>query len=386
MDREGFLARVAARLDMPLAQATNALDGLRAHLEDAAAAGRERGESPADAERRAVERMGDPDLLGRELTRAHRARRPLLAVIGGSVRAAANETARASMQGAILIVVSVPLGLVIAGGALHAVGRDYGSLLAGSVLSVLLTWLGFGVVGWTLPGRITDLSGRDHDVVRRVVALTGLVVSSLFLWLVVDFRLDDVLAVGLPLAPLAFVLVALSVPVAPRFHVGMRETLGLGVLLILPLAVLGVLTATPRGVDSWSADLASFGVPAEETWLGNGTVRVDWETGFGPETVDISMPADAAERLSTLEVEVWPVDIVDGVMRFGAAPLVTAVSSAGAETTLRYVVPSPQRPLETIRILVGGERDGTRIVIDQDLARLQTQSWNGTLARWWFGD
>ena len=388
MDRETFLAHVAARLDMPAAEALETIDELRGHLEDAVANGRDHGESAADAERHAVERIGDPDLLGRELTRAYRARRPLLAVIGGSVRAATSESLRAWMQVILVIIVAGPLGLAIAGWVLHAVGRDYGSMLTGPALSAVtvgLVWLGFAAVGRALPGRITDISGRDHDAVRPAVAVTGLVVSSLLLWLVVSFELDTVTSIGLPLAPIVFALVALAVPAQPRVRMGVRETLAIGLLLIAPVALLGVVTATSPREDAWSADLAGLGMPAEEAGLGMATVQADWQTWGEHGVVDVSMTEDVAGSLESLRVEVWPVVVQDEVMRFGPEPLVTAVEQALAETSLVYLAPTPRHTVDTVRVLVGVKPDGTRVLLDQDLSVEPTQPWLGTLAEWWFG-
>ena len=388
MDREAFLAHVAARLDMPAPNALETIDELRGHLEDAVANGRDHGESAADAERHAVERIGDPDLLGRELTRAYRARRPLLAVVGGSARAAASESLRAWMQVILVTVIAGSLGLAVASAVLHAIGRDYGSMLTGPALSAVtvgLVWLGFAAVGWALPGRITDLSGRDHDTVRRVVALTGLVVSSVALWLVLSFQLDAVTAIGLPLAPIVFALVALAVPAEPRIRIGLRETLAIGLLLVVPVAFLAIVTATSPRNGEWTADLGSLGVPPEESGIGMGTVQATWETWGRAEAVDVSMPEALAGTLQSLRVEVWPIVFEDGMMRFGPAPLATTVEEAAADTTLNYAAPSLRRPVDTVRVLVGVEPDGTRVLLDQDLSPEPTQPWQGTLADWWFG-
>ena len=370
MDREAFLAQVAARLDMPAPNALETIDELRGHLQDAVANRRDHGESAADAERHAVERIGDPDLLGRELTRAYRARRPLLAVVGGSVRAAASESLRAWMQVILVIVIAGSLGLAVASAVLHAIGRDYGSMLTGPALSavaVALVWLGFAAVGWALPGRITDLSGRDHDTVRRVVAMTGLVVSSLALWLVLSFQLDAVTAIGLPLAPIVFALVALAVPAEPRIRIGVRETLAIGLLLVVPVAFLAIVTAhlAPERRMDRGPRLArhAAGGGRGSAWR---TVQADWETGDGHEAVDVSMPEAAAGTLESLRVEVWPVVFEDGLMRFGPAPLATTVEPAAAETSLAYAAPSLRRPVDTVRVLVGVESDGTRVLLDQE--------------------
>jgi hypothetical protein len=304
------------------------------------------------------------------------------------VRAATTESLRAWMQVVLVIIVAGPLGLAIASWVLNAVGRDYGPMLTGPALSAVtvgLVWLGFAAVGWALPGRITDISGRDHETVRPAVAVTGLVVSSLVLWLVVSFELDAVTAIGLPLAPVVFALVALVVPAEPRIRIRVRETLAIGLLLIAPVALLGVVTATSPREDAWSADLGGLGMPAEEVGLGMATVHADWQTWGEHGVVDVSMTEEVASSLESLRVEVWPVVIEDEVMRFGPEPLVTTVEQALAETSLVYLVPTPRRTVDTVRILVGVQSDGTRVLLDQDLSVEPTPPWLGTLSEWWFG-
>ena len=67
MDRETFLAHVAAGLGMPIADAAEAIEELRVHLQDAAAGLQERGVAPGEAERTAVERMGEDPASSRRI-------------------------------------------------------------------------------------------------------------------------------------------------------------------------------------------------------------------------------------------------------------------------------------------------------------------------------
>src|SRR5262245_1305552 len=101
-----YLERLETHLRMPPDAAGNVLDELAAHIDDAITAGIAEGLTPADAERRALERPGPPDGLGSALRRAHQTRRRLLAAAGSGVWHGAQGTVRGYLGGYIL---SLPL-------------------------------------------------------------------------------------------------------------------------------------------------------------------------------------------------------------------------------------------------------------------------------------
>jgi hypothetical protein len=393
MDRETFLAHVAARLDIPGDAAQEAIDELRGHLEDTAAGLREGGEPGVDAERRAVARMGDPDSLGRELTRSYRARRPLLSVIGGSVWAAGAEAVRAWFLVLIVLAIAGLLGLVVATAILGALDRVYGSLLTGriaSVSTVLLSVTAFASVGWTLPARITDLSGRPFERVRPVVAVAGFLASSAILWFAVNLELDDLLAVGLPVGPVAFLLVAARAPEERPYRPGVLTAVALGLALVVPTALLaiGSALAAPQSAG-WTTDLSTLGITQEDAGLEGIDATVSWDTWNGgrAETLDFGVQdiTDGTPRPDRLRAEVWRASVGDGVLRLEPVPLVATEHAFGDDVSLRWLMPTLRTPVETVRTLVAVMPDGSRVLLDQDLDLRPTPRWNGTLAAWWFG-
>lgn len=386
MDRETFLAHVAARLDMPAPAATDALDELRLHLVEAEEAELAGGASRAEASRRAVERMGDADRLGRELTRAHRARRPLLQYVSGALWDVGFEAWRAYLLAIVVLVVSVGLALPVTSTLLNAFGRGYGSFLTGpwaSVGIVALTWLGFAAAGWELPRRLADRTGRDLERVRMVTAVAGLASSSVALWAVISIQLDAILAVGLPVAPFVFAAVALRAPGSPRFRPGAVPAVLLGLALVPVAVVLGVLSATPVPSD-WTADTSSFGLAPEAAGIDPADVAVGrWTRDGGVTEVDVSLTSPADAQVASVIVEAWPAEVVDAVMQFGPVPIATVTRAAGTEAPLELVVPALRHPVETVTIVVGVLPDGRRVVLDTDLSLEETPPWHGTLWEWW---
>ena len=244
---------------------------------------------------------------------------------------------------------------------------------------------GFAYLGWVLPARVAGPAVRSVLGVRRAVALLGLAVGSVIVWFLVPVAMDPVLAVGLPLGPVAFALAALRAPERPTFRVGFVPAVIGAAVLFVPMTLLALATTTDSSSSGWFADTSPIGDAPAAT----NTVGVDWTVpygGPGEVTVDAGEAANAvAARFPTLRVEVWPARVLDGVVRFGAAPLVTVRAATEPVTTLRYSLPRLRDPMTTATFVVWIAPDGRRVILGENLDLARTPPWTGTLAEWWTG-
>lgn len=393
-ERDAFLASVRSRLDLPDAVARDVLEELAGHLEDAAAELRAAGLSADDAERRAIGRLGDARALGTALARARRGRRQLLAAVGGGIRAVLAEGIRTWVFFALAFSLTAILALPAASIIRLLLGlRSTSSMLGGmpgSLATVGAVVGGFAYLGWILPARVAGPAVRSVRGVRRAVALLGLVVGSGVLWFLVIVAMDPVLAIGLPLGPVAFALAALRAPERPTFRVGFVQAVVGAAVLFVPMTLLALATATDARPDNWMADTSPIGDAPAATDVENTALGISWSgpdgRGWAEVTVDAgNAAATVATRLPTLRVEIWSVRVVDGVVRFGSAPLVVKPAPTEPITTLEYSLPALRDPVTTMTFVVGIAPDGRRVVLGENLELVRTTPWTGTLADWWTG-
>jgi hypothetical protein len=389
--RDAFLVDVRARLDLPDEIAHDVLEELAGHIEDAVAELRAAGLSSEDAERRAIGRLGEPGPLGIDLARARRGRRQLLAALGGGVQAVIVEGIRTSLFLALVFVLAAMLALPMASTLLHLIGRSTSSYFGGplgSLVTVAAVAAGFAYLGWILPARVAGPAVRSVRGVRRPVAVLGLAVGSILVWSLVSVAMDPVLAVGLPLGPVAFALTALRAPRRPTFRLGVVPALVGAAVLFIPMTLIALATTTDSSSSGWTADTSLIGA---EPAIGSveGTLNLDW--GFpgvepGGVTVD-SGPAGAAlaARLPTLQLEIWPAQVLDGVVHFGSRPLVTYAPQTEPGTTFQYSLPHLRDPVTTATFVIGIAADGRRVVLGSNLDLSRTPPWTGTLLEWWTG-
>jgi len=395
-ERNAFLASVRSRLDLPDAIARDVLEELAGHLEDAAAELRAAGLSADDAERRAIGRLGDARALGTELARARRGRRQLLAAVGGGIRAVLAEGIRTWIFLAVLASLTAILALPAASIVRLLLGlRSTSSMLVGMPGSLATAGVvvgGFAYLGWILPARFAGPAVRSVRGVRRAVALVGLAVGSAILWFLVPVAMDPVLVVGLPLGPVAFALTALRAPERPTIRVGFVPAVIGAAILFLPMTLLA-LAATDPPLDNWMADISPIGDVPAATDIENTALAITWSRSYGvpyggqAEVTVVAGDAAAtvAARLPTLRVEVWSARVVDGVVRFGSAPLVVQPAPTEPITILHYALPALRDPLTTMAFVVGIAPDGRRVILDGKWDLVRTPPWTGTLAEWWTG-
>jgi hypothetical protein len=411
LDRETFLAEVQTRLDLPDPMAAEAIEEVAAHIYDGAAELREQGDTPDDAERRAVRRLGDPHELGASLSRARRGRRRLLAAVGGGIRAVVVEGGKVSLF-LLAAEVLATLAIVVAVLALGSPGNLPGGLDSTSMTYYYATrltpWASVGPValvitvsaylGWVLPAQIARSTVRSVAAVRRPVAIVGMAVGSMLIWFVLPLSLDPVLAIGYPLAPLAFVVAALRALAKPQFRPRVRGLLALAAVFIIVTAAELVVVITPGG-HTLDTDFSTIGERPEAVGLVSGSVAVStWPVDSGSKATSIrrltifdvsDQPDDVRAVLPNLQVEVWPVAMRDGVLRAGAAPLSVVPTRAEPNSHIDWSIPHPRTSVIVATFVVGITTDGRRVVLPNELDELDigtTPPWRGTMASYWFGN
>jgi hypothetical protein len=96
---DAYLDALAAALDLPSQERLEVRDEIGAHLLDLRSELAEAGLTDEMAAEEALRRLGPPDLLGRELTRARQTHRALLAAVGGATWAATGAPSGGSSSG-----------------------------------------------------------------------------------------------------------------------------------------------------------------------------------------------------------------------------------------------------------------------------------------------
>jgi hypothetical protein len=407
-DRDAWLARVAASLDLPDSMAADVLEELAGHLDDASAAWRDAGIDPVDADRRAVRGLGDPGALGRDLGRARRRGRFLLAAVGGAVRGTVVFGIWAWLVLWLVTALIGVLGMTIASTILHAAGSSTSSYFGGpggSLVTVGITLAWFAWLGRILPARVATSTRRSVRGVRVALGAAGLVVGTVALWSFVGTDMDPILAVGLPLGPVAFLVAAVRAPDDPSLRLGSRPavTLALGALALV-IAVVGALaTTTPSQDGGWEADLSALGADPGSYPIFAAT---DYSMGWGGSYLasvgdgrraalverasltigDEAQAAAFARQFPVLQVELRTASVVDGHLLIGATPLAVASSPMSAQTEVQLDLPVLRTPLDVTTLTVAIAPDGTRVIIGGPDGPFSTPRWHGTLAAWWFGD
>jgi hypothetical protein len=268
----------------------------------------------------------------------------------------------------------------IASSILHLAGTSTSSYFGGplgSGVTVLAVLGGSAYLGWVLPARIATPAVRSVRGVRRPVAALGLAIGSAVVWLLVPLTLDPVLAVGLPLGPLAFAGATLRAPERPTFRVGFIPALLLVAALIVPMTLVALATTTPSGQGGWEADWSAIGEAPADDSLENASVNASWSMG-APGDIEVTLDlGDAApvlmDRYPTLAVETWPA--VNVKERIPTRP----------STTINLSLPHLRDSVTTTTFIVGITPVGRRVVLAEDFSLYPTPIWKGTVADWWLG-
>ena len=174
-DRDGYLHRVAERLPFDEPERREIPDELAAHLADTAAALEADGVEPAEAERRALLRLGAPGVLADELTQAHRSPARLLAAAGAGTQALLGGGLYGFLWGIVLGLVGsfvLGVGVQAAVGLLHL---EWHGFDAGwnSALSLVPLGAALYVAGRAATPAVAARAGYRARTARWVTALLG---------------------------------------------------------------------------------------------------------------------------------------------------------------------------------------------------------------------
>ena len=172
---EGYLAEVGARLPFGDAECAEILRELADHLADSAASLEASGLAPDAAARAARERLGSPDALARELTRARRTPGRLLAAAGAGTWAALGAGIYGLLWGVLLSLVVAVVASVATQAVAGALRLDWHGFDPGwnSMVSVVPLWVALYVAGRAVTPTVAARAGYDVRVVRRATVVVG---------------------------------------------------------------------------------------------------------------------------------------------------------------------------------------------------------------------
>ena len=182
--RSEYLQRVADRLPFDESGKLDILRELAGHLADSTARFEGEGLIGDAAERAAIERLGPPEQLADELTKAHHSPRRLLAAAGAGTWAAVGGVVYGYLLTALALT-GVSIAAFILGSYLHWFGPSTGYGLDGTTTSLVALGAGAYAAGHKLTATIAGRAGYRISLVRRATALVGgglVLVYSLVGW------------------------------------------------------------------------------------------------------------------------------------------------------------------------------------------------------------
>ncbi len=263
-----FLDKVDQKLELPNSERIEIRAELSDHLADSIAAiqGEERSEE--EATREALARLGSPDDLARQLTRAHQTTRRLLAGAAGGVFQAGFGVLWGTLLGSLVVMLVLIAGALLATTVLWRPVAFAGSFLptltngpidtsTGTALSAVVFCFPAFVAARTGLRTYARLSARPAALARRVWAAAGVLVIAGSLLFVVDLTQSWLSVMAEVLVPLAFAAGALwridrdLTPAVPRL-VANVATVGL-----LALPIVGFMLLVSAGGGSSVAPMAS---------------------------------------------------------------------------------------------------------------------------------
>ncbi len=379
---QAYLDALVASLDLPVEERIEAREEIGSHVADVRAELIDAGMGSERASAEALRRLGPPDVLARELTRARHSRRALLAAVGGATWASAEAAARGLVLGIAGASVMVAAGMLLMAGASRLVGDGTWALsdagwvtLAGGAV----VWVSAAFAGRTFVSIVAHRSHRSAGRLRPWVAAIGgtLVGWVSLLWVDAPQNLWSVIA--LALIPIVFVVAALTASDRPieRSSRARRASHALlaTVLITVPLLVLaaaaGVQTrasSVGQGPFSSMADLehaTGFDLPGRYIPDPPAFATVDWKVVQGSAEASLGDAALAAGRWRDLRLEAWRASPSGGEIDraysqpFATAPMV--VESASLVGALR--VDRTRNVSQWWLVVTGVAADGGRDLI-----------------------
>ena len=382
-DRAAWLTAVALGMDaMPGAEA-EVLEELAAHLDDRVADALARGVDPAEAERRARNRLGDPATLGRAIRKARRAKRSALALVGGG----AFSFAYFSVTGIVLAVafLGVISGLTVTIGS-WALSTEWWRVPG--------SWVGLGasLIGLPWAARVASASVASwlpwpFGTVRVAMAVLVLLMSMAVVALLPGQELDPVLALLFPVVPLVAAVSALLAPRSTSLRPGWPMVIVAVMVVLIPSFLWSM---TPPPAPPWETGVTNAEVLGRTRDATFAVVTLpSWSSGSDDHGGAITLRKRQYDDLAgwtDLAVEVWVLEPTPGGgWRYADAPLVVAPADFhGPVAWFSYANPSLRTQTWLVEVTVGIAPDGVRSQL-VDPRPEQTPSWQGSVLDWWLG-
>ena len=398
--RAAYLERLAAQLPMPSDERASVLEEIDAHVTAAARDLESRGIPPEAAERRALERLGPPDWLARDLAAAHRTPTNLLEAAGTAVRITL-------IVGFKTLVASYAIAFTI----LFASGVVYSVLRRWTGIDLGITWgptweaplvAGAGgitayAIGRLLPAAVSVAARRPMEQVRWAIGGLGAVLAVWIGLFAVDARWTPPGAVLMSLLPVWFVLGVVRPGLLPRWFPGSGRAI-IVVMLMVAVASLGLFYATggsgsPGGAqaEAWDPDglvspIGPIAASLERPLVESGAINAGGSyRGADPVSWSIDGQLAAGATLmgwSDLHLEVWPSSAdAEGPSPPVGRAIATGQLIAVADSVSGYVTFLPRPDAGGYYVaLLGRDPDGTRM----QLGWPQWEQWTWAGSVWQF--
>jgi hypothetical protein len=323
--REAYLERLADQLPLPPDERAAVLEEIAAHVsvatEDLVARG-----IPADvAERQALERLGPPDRLARDLAAAHRTPANLLQAAGVALRVTLVTGFKT-----LLLIYAIAFTAFFAAALAYSLLRKWTGIDIGLVWGPVWEGLYVGgasgitayAIGRLLPPAVSVAARRPVERVRWVIGGIGAALAAWIGWFGIDARWMLPGAAVMAMLPAWFVLGVVRPGLLPRWFPGAARTVILA-MLVVAVASFGLFYATggpsgegggaqPQAWDpgEWFGAIAPFaGSPEEPLALLDATAAGESYRGAQPTTWSIDgelAPGASLVGWTDLHLEVWP--------------------------------------------------------------------------------
>lgn len=320
---DGYLDALEASLEISEGERAEIREEIGAHLGDLRAELVETGLSPDRAGEEAIRRLGPPQNLARDLTRARQTRRALLAAVGGATWAATGAAVRGLILGVAGVTVAVMTAMVGMAVATRLLGDGTWTLWdAGwfTTVGVTAAWVSVAFAGRAFVSVVARRSHRPAERVRPWVAAIGgtLIGWAALAWFTAPQNVASVIA--LALVPIIFVAATLTASDRPieRSRRERVASLALLVTLVVAVPLLGWMLATPVGTTQLSSvgsvpyasmqellHATGFDLPGRSVPDPPELGTIDSGMGGGFVTASLGNAAAVATRWHDLRLEAW---------------------------------------------------------------------------------
>lgn len=341
-----YLERLHDALSLSDNERASAVEEIQAHVELAADEMVARGVPREAAVRQALERLGAPDRLARDITAAHRRPFDLLTAAGVAFRVTAATGFKAFVVAwAGIIVLAITLGLAVTGirrlAGPQFLQNDWTPILDGLMPAAVGAIVAYGV-GRSLVAPIALAAHRSRSDVRWPILVIGVAIALVVSLTAIEARWSLLTALAMASLPAWFALGVLHPHLLPSISLTARQVL-VPLALIFVIIPLLLFATGPRLSSGGSTQSEAFDPHVAYAAVGGfvdlehppveitgGPESAGPFAGPGPIRIQRSgtfVGADAI-RWTDVRLEVWqgPTDELDGSALDPSAvePLVTA--------------------------------------------------------------